>query len=580
VSQARLGRDHDRARSLAAGRIDGPLEASDARWLDTHLAGCDACATVAAGYEADRLALRGLRAESFEPPRDLWARTAAVIEADGGSRDRTRGRRFLGLPAAVFAPVAGLAAVAVVVGAGLFNGQPLAPDATPGATPIAFAAGNVAVLNRAADGSLALTTGRLHEVCPMTADACRVEPSFETAPVAGIRQTQDVDAVISPARDRLVVIPRGAGGTGGVYVVPVKTPTPDTTPAATRAPGTASATEAPTEPPTEAPTQSSEVATGSPVTTDSPPATEAPTETESPASTETPSDETPSDEPVSPEPTATTAPTDPPSATPEVAVTPRPDGALEIASGVLVVDGQATYSPNGKRFAFTARPSDGSAGPDVYVWNTDEAVARRITDDHRSVFADWDRDTVLVSRVAAGEPSTVRLDPATGETIGQPVRGAWLPTLAPDRSQAVWWDGGVKLAADGLTWTPAEGRLVTGAWPDAGTSARPITNRRVDAWQVRWDPSGAAVAVWVAGRNPDAGRLSLYRVDETSGKPDLARPMLDAEPALGDFTLEPGMLAWSAPGKDSGKTVQVLAWKGETIGRAELPADGDATLVQ
>ena len=56
--------------------------------------------------------------------------------------------------------------------------------------------------------------------------------------------------------------------------------------------------------------------------------------------------------------------------------------------------------------------------------------------------------------------------------------------------------------------------------------------------------------------------------------------MLDSDPALGAFTLEPGLLAWSAPGKDSGKTVQVLAWKGDTIGRAELPADGDTTLIQ
>jgi hypothetical protein len=40
------------------------------------------------------------------------------------------------------------------------------------------------------------------------------------------------------------------------------------------------------------------------------------------------------------------------------------------------------------------------------------------------------------------------------------------------------------------------------------------------------------------------------------------------------------MLAWFAPGEQDKRTVQVLAWKGDTIGRAELPAEGGATLVQ
>ena len=67
-----------------------------------------ACRSVAAAYEADRLALRGLRDQQPEPPRDLWARTAAAIEresavarrprADGARRDRraTRARRPVG----------------------------------------------------------------------------------------------------------------------------------------------------------------------------------------------------------------------------------------------------------------------------------------------------------------------------------------------------------------------------------------------------------------------------------------------------------------------------------------------------
>ena len=48
-----------------------------------------------AAYEADRLALRGLRDRAPEPPRDLWARTAAAIERESAShRARRVGRRI------------------------------------------------------------------------------------------------------------------------------------------------------------------------------------------------------------------------------------------------------------------------------------------------------------------------------------------------------------------------------------------------------------------------------------------------------------------------------------------------------
>ena len=42
---------HDRARSLAATRVDWPLDPKDAAWLDAHLASCESCRSVAAAYE-------------------------------------------------------------------------------------------------------------------------------------------------------------------------------------------------------------------------------------------------------------------------------------------------------------------------------------------------------------------------------------------------------------------------------------------------------------------------------------------------------------------------------------------------
>jgi len=602
----RGGADHDRARTLAAARVDGPLAAPDEAWLDAHLATCDACSLAASDYEADRAMLRSLRAASPQPPRDLWARTAAAIEAEAG---RGRGmarpgrpvRRVLGIPAGVLAPVAGVAVVAIVVGASLFNGAPTLPGIAPGATPIALSGGNVAVLSRGADGSLEIQTGRFHEVCPLSASGCSVEPSFDLSRVPAIAASDDVEAVISPSGDRMVVIQRGTSGSRGVFVVPVNRPSTTATAQVTTTPATPTpvptAVPTPTVAPTESPTASP---LPSPVESPSVSAPASPSESAS-ASAETsptastgviasgqpdtsptasqPAETEPPSQP--PSPTPSPARTEAPSATPVVAVTPRPDGAIQIASDVVVVAGPATYSADGTRFAFTARPADGSSGPDVYVWNTRETVARAVTDDHRSVFADWAGDDLLVSRVDAGVPSTTRIDATSGRSVGEPSRRAWLPTLSPDGTRAAWWDGGVVLDDDGVTWVPGEGRLVLGSWPDAGGEVQTIADGKVGGWQVRWDAAATALAAWVAPKaGREAGRLSLYRLDGSTGRADLAKPMLADEPAGAAFTLESGMLAWSAPGKSQGRPVQVLAWKGDQVGRGELPAEGGGTLVQ
>ena len=76
---------HDRARTLVATQLTEPLKPTDATWLLEHLAGCGACREVLAAYEADRAALRTLRDRQPQPPRDLWARTAAAIEREAAA---------------------------------------------------------------------------------------------------------------------------------------------------------------------------------------------------------------------------------------------------------------------------------------------------------------------------------------------------------------------------------------------------------------------------------------------------------------------------------------------------------------
>ncbi len=566
--------DHLRARELAAQEIDEPLSGPDAGWLDFHLATCPDCAAVADAYRADRLLFAPLREAAPQPPRDLWARTAAAIDAEAGTgRAATApgGRRLRGVSLSSLAPIAGLAAVAVIAGSLLLNGATVAPDpgdpSGPGATAMALGPGRVAVVTRGQDGSLSVLTAGVGEVCPLVTEQCgAADPSFETSLIVGLSGSDDIAAIISPQRDRLVVVQRNETGTDGVFVVPVRPAKPAATPVA----GSPEPTESPTAPATPRPSASPAV-TASP--TDASP-------TPDPASTAPATDE-PVHPSTSPTVDPSASPSDDPEQTPTVEVTPNPDGAIQIASDVVVVGGIAAYDADGTRFAFTARPSDGSAGPDVFVWNTSDAHARAITTDHRSVFAGWDGANLLVSRVVDDAPRTIAIDPGSGEPTEAPPLAGWLPVVSPDGAVAVWWDGSVRLADDGVTWVPDKGRLVIGSWPDGAAGADPVARGDVDEWEVLWSPDGAVVAVWIAGRGGDGlGSLSLYPADPDTGRARLGQPLLRDEPAFGGFSLENGHLAYGGPGEDGGRTVWVLGWAGDSVGKVRLSGDIGATVIR
>ena len=180
--------------------------------------------------------------------------------------------------------------------------------------------------------------------------------------------------------------------------------------------------------------------------------------------------------------------TEPVTPAPSVEVSPGPDGAIEIARDVTLVGASAAYSDDGDTFAFSARPADGSTGPDIYIWQAGDAKAVAITTDHRSVFAGWLGDKVLVSRVTDGVPTTAILDRSTNEE--QPVGNdtMWRPTVSPDERVAAWWDGTVKLGTDGITWVPDQGRLILAPWPDAGQDAQVLTEGPISGWEVSGIP--------------------------------------------------------------------------------------------
>ncbi len=624
-----LGRGHQHARELAALRADKSLLPAEEAWLADHLDYCDACAAVAAEYDAQHELFADIRAFQPEPPRDLWARTSAALEAERGNRARASGWRRLGRPRPSSLspmPLAVVVAVVVVVGAGLLNSGAVVPGATvAGPTPIAMTnTADLQIISRDGQGNLQILSRRVDQVCPVGVSVCGAQPTFAVTSISGIQSATTLQGAFSPSGDKLVVVASGAGGEG-VYVVPVR-PAPTATSIASSSPSarpaasatatipaslhpvatghgaTPSVAASVSHLPAVSPPMSSPVATAA-AKASSPGASPSRGGTSSSPAAASPSTAsdlaTPSASPSPSEgassPASTQAATASPSTLPSVEVSPVPEAAIQIASGVTVVDGPI-YAPDGVRLAFSATPSNGPGGPDVYVWAPGDTSAKAVTNDHISRLAAWTADGILVSSVSDGTPATFLLDLATGRATPVGERGAWLPAIAPDGGSAAWWDGTVKLAADGVTWVPDSGKLVVGAWPNSGSAiSQVLATGPLAAWQVRWADDGTAVAVWTdAEGRPDGGRLSLYRLDPSTKAPDLVNPMLDGAPANPDFSLRTGRLAWTvpvpgspapgspaagSPAPGSPQMVEVLAWEGNVIGRLEVPADGSGTVL-
>ncbi len=465
---------HVRARSLISDRMDAPLDGDDAGWLDAHLLTCDECPAVAADYEAQRSLLRDQPMP--EAPRDLWARTRAAIELEHGPPSARRD------PRRSLIPVGALGAalvVLVVVGASFLSTPTVTPplasptvgpvavgtptpvptEARP--TPIPVTAGDVGWVTRDDDGSYVIAFAPVEEVCTDDSrpDCAPIDPR---APEA-VTLTEAPRAVVAAPDDAsLVVMDAETAATGGaVYVVPFGVPTGEPSPA-------------PSTEPSPSPSPSTEPSTG------------------------------PS---VSPGPSAT--PSIAPSASPEPSGSPEPSeapgGAIEIAAGVIVVGETAGYSSDGAWFAFSARPSDGSQGPDIYLWRAGTRSAIPVTTDHRSVFAGWLGTLILGSRavdapavVVPGEPgmspdpsleptapgatpspagsaspdaspdpavvpASFILDPET--LVETPIKAPiWRPAVDPTGGWAIYWEGTLVADETGIGWVPGEGRLVLAPW--------------------------------------------------------------------------------------------------------------------
>ena len=519
--------------------------------------------------------IRGLRAEQRAAAFRSTRAGTVPLRADPRRTNRPPGLGWL----APFGALAALAIVIVVGGSTLLTSGLLSPARlplatasvavngapTPLATPIQVGAGEVAWLTLAADGTYSLNFASVDEVCP-----ANVQPDCAPIAPASPRHLPAVRTTLhtvlrDPSHRNLVVVTSGTKkGTGGsVMVVAV----PSDTPAATPSPSSAPTPGAPATPsasaavvstipsantsagtPSDSPSSVTPVPPASAVDSSVPASTATAAPTESAAPFATPQSASPAVTATGPAGPTGASPSETPmsgasdSATPSQ---PEPTAtALAIISDVVVVGETAAYSPDGTMLAFSARPADGSQGPDIYLWRVGDSVARPMTTDHASVFSGWLSNQLLGSRAVDGAGQPASSGALASASPGEPGPGTPFAVpgdSAPASSEASASASDSPAPSDaagesaGSTDDANAGAATAGFLGDSPASALPRsfvldpatgveTDLAAPAWRPVVDPTGRFVAYWAGSLRYDASTLTWL--------PDRGALVLAAWPAV------------------------------------------------
>ena len=460
-------RIHERARSLAAESVDTELAPADAEWLASHLEGCSDCAAVAEEYRANHLELGSLSIP--DPPRDLWARTAASLDlvdsaaarrSPGWAVARPAGRRPL------ISTVVAVGVVVVAAAASLLVQSPIA-NPLPGTTQtsgIAFGSATPGQSAGAPQAPLAVVNGTTYWIasvagvyeikggttqCAATDGSCTMTNGTGQT-LGSISSGSTVSAAIAPDASlaavwtdtKVVIMPLVSSPQ--TVAIDLLTPQPTVVPPAATPSPKPTVTATPT--PVQVPTATPSIPAASPALA-------------SPSSIPTPS------------PTA-------------VASTPTTGaaGATAILSGYQVVGRDPEFSADGSYVAFSARPVDHSTGPDVFIWKVGQDRAEAVTLRHGDLFAGWFGGKILISEIApdhsaggasasapagtatVGSTSYV-YDPATGNAF-QIDRPMLMPAVDPTGQYLVYWSGSVEFDPVSGLWQPGKGDLYFDTWSD------------------------------------------------------------------------------------------------------------------
>jgi hypothetical protein len=624
---------HDRARALISTGFVEPLGEAETTWLASHLERCPDCRAEQDAYAADRAMLRELRERMPEPPRDLWARTAAAIQS------KSAPRRVLLAPSRF--PVAALSAalvVLVVVGTTLLTdrgGIPTLPPPSgslvahlpspPGATPIALTtAERLTWLEAGSDGSFALVFATVDHACRGADPECA--PLADGSPEPLRLSAPPQALVLSPGNDQVAVVGSAAETTGSVTIVDVPTPRP-------------SGSTAPSVPPATIPA--------------------------SPSASES---TTPEIGHVIVRGVVVVGSVSYSSDGEWLAFSARPrDGSrgadlyvwhVGDADARKVTDDGATYFAGwygnqivASRVKVAALvPVDGSPGPaDGSPPPTD--ASPQPSDEPETVLP-----------IGAGIPESFLLDPESGARARFRGLNIWLPSIDPTGRFVTYWAGTLEPEDPTVTmpvdpgtvtgWRPAAGNLVLDGWqsplqpspdvsgsgapsttePSAGPSSSPASEPSAPAahesdgdlaaadgsspkpptaadggplsraegpagtplvlaegpiaeFDAHFDPTGSRLAVWVIdSADAKVGRLWLVVLDPATGAVDPTLNPMGAPgvQAMRGFSIESGRLGWVTPAGQDGQpnSVQVLAWQGDDFGQVKSLPGGSLQIVR
>ncbi|MGZ6267043.1 MAG: zf-HC2 domain-containing protein [Candidatus Limnocylindrales bacterium] len=463
---------HERARSLAIEAIDSELEPFDAAWLEAHLGTCPECNAIAEQHRAIHLELRSL--EVPEPPRDLWARTSAALDAIEGRASGTRRSRPLRGKTGrspLFGTAIAVGFVVLVAGASLIAQSPIA-RIVPGITPpgvVALATGSSVLASQVPQAPLAVVDGTsywiasgqgVYQIMGSTADCVPASGSCTVNGASGqtlgsITSDTSVSAVIAPDASQAAVWTDNK-----IVIVPLSTsPQPVALDLLTPRP-TLVATPTLAVTPTPVSTATPEIT----------PSAASPAAIQSAAVSIGPS--------AIASLVATAAPTAPPTPSPAPTVGPAVTKPTAILDGYEIVGRNPEFSADGSLVAFSARPVDHRTGPDVFIWRSGQEQARAVTSRHSDLFAGWFGQRILVSEIAAGTcadataataemigTTSCLFDPASGD-IQRIDRPMLVAGVDPTGRYLIYWSGAVEFDTVSGLWQPGKGELYFDRWAD------------------------------------------------------------------------------------------------------------------
>ncbi len=214
--------------------------------------------------------------------------------------------------------------------------------------------------------------------------------------------------------------------------------------------------------------------------------------------------------------------------------------------------------------AFSARPADGSQGPDIYLWRPGDAVARPLTTDHTSVFSGWLNNQLLGSRaldggslpvvVPSATPTSGQVDPSASATEATPSASAEPSTSVLDPASASPLATDIANAEGAVSVQFAASAVVPETGLPRSFVLDPVTLVETEltapAWRPVVDPTGRFVAYW-------AGSLR-YQADSLTWIPDQGALVLASWPALRGT--EPGAILAPVPLLANGGGVPAGEW--------------------